>query len=270
MKPLSNAPPPSDSRELAKHFSNTYFKLRAGLAAFAFATPFVLWLVGKLAYQLDLQPSMSAYFWAASGDQCATFPMRTIFVGFLFAISVCLFAYRGLTNRENTLLNLAALCALAVALFPEQIVVSQAATDPRVADLFKTCPAVELWAKDPPPPIHYPAAVVLFVLLAIVAWSCAKESLKFLPPGRNAAKFRRTYRSIAIGMLLFPIPALAVAYVFGLWDQRIFFIEAAGMITFGTYWAFKSYELSLSSLEKDPDVAVQHESQRKGDSASKS
>jgi len=266
MKPLSNAPPPSDSRELAKHFSNTYFKLRAGLAVFAFATPFVLWLVGRIAYSLDLQPSMSAYFWAASSDQCATFPMRTIFVGFLFAISVCLFAYRGLTNRENTLLNLAGLCALGVALFPEQIVVSQAATDPRVALLFETCPAVELWAKDPPPPIHYPSAVALFVLLAIVAWSCAKESLKFLPPGRDAARFRRIYRSIAIAMLVFPIPALALAYLFGLWDRRIFFIEAAGMFTFGTYWAFKSYELSLSSLERDPNVAVQHEAQRKGSS----
>jgi hypothetical protein len=73
MKPLSNASASERFRELAKHFSNTYFKLRAGLAVFAFATPFVLWLVGRIAYNLDLQPSMSAYFWAASSDQCATF-----------------------------------------------------------------------------------------------------------------------------------------------------------------------------------------------------
>lgn len=269
MKPLSNAPPPSDSRELARHFSNTYFKLRAGLAVFAFATPFVLWLVGRIAYHLDLQPSMSAYFWAASSDQCATFPMRTIFVGFLFAISVCLFAYRGLTNRENTLLNLAGLCALGVALFPEQIVVSQGATDPRIAQLLMNCPAIASWAADPPPPVHYPSAVVLFVLLSIVAWSCAKESLKFLPPGRDAARFRRIYRSIATAMILFPLPGLALAYVSGLWDRRIFFIEAAGMITFGTYWAFKSYELSLSSLESDPSVAVHHETQRQAQPAQK-
>src|SRR4029453_19604806 len=98
----------------------------------------------------------------------ATCALRKIFGGFLFANRVCLFAYRGLTNRENTLLNLAGLCALGVALFPEQIVVSQAATDPRIAELFKTCPAVELWAKDPPPPIHYPSAIVFFLLRALV------------------------------------------------------------------------------------------------------
>src|SRR5262245_35522282 len=201
MKLLSNKPPPSDSKELAKHFSDTYFKLRMGLSVFAFATPLVLWLVGKLAYGLDLQPSMSAYFWAALPDQCATFPMRTIFVGFLFAISVCLFAYKGLTGLENNLLNAAGLCALAVALFPEQLVASAAAAEPRVADLFQTCPAVAQWAQDPPPRIHYPAALVLFVLLAIVAWSCAKESLKFLPAGRDAARFRRAYKSIAIAMI---------------------------------------------------------------------
>ena len=66
MKILSNAPPPSDSTELWKHFSDTYFSLRAGLALLGFAMPFVLYLYGKLGHGLDLQSSMSAYFWAAT------------------------------------------------------------------------------------------------------------------------------------------------------------------------------------------------------------
>ncbi|MGD8309207.1 MAG: hypothetical protein PVG98_07155, partial [Chromatiales bacterium] len=119
MKMLSNTPPPRDSRELSKHFSDTYFALRSGLALLAFAMPFVLYLYGRFRHGLDLQPSMSAYFWAAGNGQCATFPMRTIFVGFLFAIGVGLYVYKGLTPLENTVLNAAAICAALVAIYPE-------------------------------------------------------------------------------------------------------------------------------------------------------
>ena len=37
----------------------------------------------------------------------------------------------------------------------------------------------------------------------------------------------------------------------------MFFIEAAGVWTFGVYWAVKGRELALSRLEKDPPGAVQ-------------
>lgn len=140
MKMLSNTPPPRDSRELWKHFSDTYFSLRAGLAFLAFVMPFVLYLYGKFGHGLDLQPSMSAYFWAAVKDQCATFPMRTILVGFLFAIGVGLYVYKGLTPLENSLLNAAAICAALVAIYPERLSLAEADSDQRLAQLFKTCP----------------------------------------------------------------------------------------------------------------------------------
>ena len=85
---LSNTPPQRESRALGNHFSKTYMSLRTGLFMLAFTMPFVLNLYGKFRHGLDFQPSMSAYFWAATQDQCATFPMRTIFVGYLFAIGV--------------------------------------------------------------------------------------------------------------------------------------------------------------------------------------
>ena len=258
MKMLSNAPPPRDSRELWKHFSDTYFSLRTGLALLALAMPFVLYLYGKFQHGLDLQPSMSAYFWAATKDQGATFPMRTIFVGFLFAIGVSLYVYKGLTPLETSLLNAAAICAALVAIYPERLSIIEAANDQRVAQLFETCPAVKEWAMLPSLPIHYMAAVILFVLLAIVAWFCANKSLEYLPAGNDPAKFRRTYRGIAIAMILFPISGLALAFLFDAASDKIFFIEAAGILTFGVYWAVKSYELSLSRLERDPAEAIQH------------
>jgi hypothetical protein len=267
-----NTPPANDPQELVRHFSATYFSLRLGLAILAFGFPFVLFAYGRLRHGLDLQPSMSAYFWAAAAaDQCATFPMRTLFVGFLFAIGVGLYAYKGFTPLENVLLNVAGVCAAMVAIFPETIVPEDAKTDPRIDKLFQTCPAVKAWAEQDPMLIHYAAAVGLFVLLAIVSWRCAEKTLDYAPDTVDIDWFRRAYKIIAVGMLVFPLPGLAVAWALGLWDtHKVFFIEAAGVLTFGTYWAFKSRELWLSQPEKEPVKAVENarrRQQRKAEAA---
>lgn len=256
MAMLSNDPPAKDTRELWKHFSGTYFSLRLALALFAAFLPLVLWLCGKY-YGLDLRASMSGYFWAAAdGGQCAAFPMRTIFVGFLFAIAICLYAYKGLTPRENTLLNLAAICAFLVALFPERLALADADHDQQVKALFDTCPAVKAWASADHWPIHFPAAITLFVLLAVVAWSCANKSLEYLPPARGPAWYHRIYQWIAVAMLLFPVSGIAVAYFLGAASDWIFFIEAAGIATFAVYWIVKTFELYWSSLEHAPHKAL--------------
>lgn len=128
---VDNTTPSKDSKTLWKHFSKTYLSMRVVLFLLAVTMPIVLSIYGNIHHGLDLQPSMSAYFWAATQDQCATFPMRTIFVGYLFAVGVFLFAYKGLTGLENSLLNVAALCAFTVAIYPENL--DEAASDPRVA-----------------------------------------------------------------------------------------------------------------------------------------
>lgn len=259
MKLPTNTPPPRDAHALAQHFSATYFALRVGLAALAFAFAPLLYGWGKLVHGLDLQPSMSAYFWAAATvEQCAAFPMRTIFVGFLFAIGVGLYLYKGLTELENVLLNVAGVCAALVALVPERLSLDDGGLQP----LFDVCPAVAQWAQAPSLPIHYAAAIALFVLLAFVAWACACKSLDYLPVGHDAERYRRRYRAIAIAMLLFPLPGMAVAYVLGLWSHWLFFVEAAGIVTFGAYWALKSRELALSRLEREPEEAVRHAAER--------
>jgi hypothetical protein len=260
-----NTLPANDPQELVRHFSSTYFGLRMGLAILAFAFPFVLFIYGRLRHGLDLQPSMSAYFWAAAAaDQCVTFPMRTLFVGFLFAIGVGLYAYKGFTPLENVLLNFAGVCAAAVAIFPESIVLKEAESSAHIAKLFQTCPAIEAWAGQDPMHIHFAAAVGLFLLLAIVSWSCAEKTLDFAPETVDVDWFRRAYKIIAVGMLLFWLPGLAAAWAVGLWDtHKVFFIEAAGVLTFGTYWAFKSRELWLSQPEKEPVKAVENSRRRR-------
>jgi hypothetical protein len=256
MKKMLSNTPPQESGELLKHFSDTYFSLRTVLAGLAFAMPFVLYFYGKLRHGLDLQPSMSAYFWAAAVEaHCGAFPMRTIFVGFLFATAAALYAYKGLTPLENLLLNAAALSAAVVAIYPERLP-ALAEGDERLVQLYQMCPAVQDWAAHSRPPVHYIAAVTLFILLAVVAWACAKKSLQYLPPPHDRRTFERLYKSIAIAMILFPLPGIGVAYLFGVPEAKVFFIEAAGIWTFGVYWAVKGRELALSRLERDPPAAM--------------
>ncbi len=255
MDTSNHLPGQPSTAQLLAHFSSTYFSLRAGLALLAFAFPLVLYFYGKLRYGLPLQPSMSAYFFAATAEQCASFPMRTWFVGFLFAIAVGLYAYKGFTALENLLLNGAGVCAALVAIFPERLSLDDAALHPGLQQLFVSCPAVRQLAEGPAPwRIHYSAAVLMFVLLAAVVWFCASKTLAYLPASQgDAALYRRTYRSIALLMLacllvggVLALPSMPFSRPAG-W---VFFVEAAAVWTFALYWAVKSRELALSQLEK--------------------
>jgi hypothetical protein len=258
----TNTPPEKDPQALWSHFSDTYFSLRMGLAVLAFAFPLVLYFYGKYRHGLDLQPSMSAYFFAATADQCASFPMRTLFVGFLFAIGAGLYLYKGFTDLENILLNAAGICAALVAIFPERISAVDAQTNERIRQLFENCPAVGVLAETGQSlPIHYLSAVLLFVILAFVAWACACKTLEYLPAGKGDPKlFRRTYRAISILMLLCPLTGLLFTVLLRDMSTYVFFVEAAGIWTFGAYWAVKSRELALSQLEKNPQEAVRNSS----------
>lgn len=264
---MNNEPPPPDAHDLWRHFSETYFSLRLGLAVLAFAFPAVLYFWGRLVHDLPLQPSMSAYFFAARATveagamQCAEFPMRTFFVGGLFAIATGLHLYKGLTQWENTLLNTAAICALIVAVVPERIRTKDLAGDERIMQLVKDCPAVLDWAsRQPDLPIHFAAAAALFVLLGIVAWQCACKSLNYLPAHQKHREpmFRRTYRVLAVLMFLCPVTGFALAALLAGGGSFVFFVEMAGIWTFGSYWALKTWELSLSRLERDPGAAVRN------------
>lgn len=246
--------PADDPRQLAWHFSKTYFALRLGLAALAFSFPLFLWWYGKLVHGLDMQASMSAYFWAAAdAKQCAAFPMRTFFAGYLFAIASGLFLYSGLTHLENWLLNAAGVSAALVAIYPEALGGRESAVN--------TCAAVKEWATGPGDPLqtHFVAAVVLFALLALVAWRCAGQSLKYLPEAAKDKEplYRRAYLVLAAAMGFGPLFAIGVLR-FVDFPNAAFFAEWLGIWTFGAYWAVKTRELQLSRLDRQPEAAVEN------------
>jgi hypothetical protein len=43
--------------------------------------------------------------------------------------------------------------------------------------------------------------------------------------------------------------AIVMTRFLGIYDERIFFAEAAGLWVFATFWAVRSYELHLSQYE---------------------
>lgn len=266
LKGFNTAPPP-DEKTLWRHFSATYLAIRLGLALLAFAFPFVLWFWGSGVHDVPRQPSLSAYFWAAaSTHDCAAFPMRTLLVGMLVAIAAALYAYKGLTTLENWLLNLAAICAATVALVPERLLKPGEQPAPRVQELFDLCPAIRVWAEGEQPglPYHYIAAVGLFVLLFIVAWFCAAKSLEYLPPKPPLSKttFKWLYRFIALAMPLVGLAgALQIYRSQGVETGAVFMLEAGEIWVFAVYWALKTWEMSLTKLQKDPGQAVQHAEQ---------
>ena len=89
--------------------TKTYLYLRVGLVALA------LFLAASLVIEMafgetELLGSISAYYYT---------PVRSVFVGTLTAMGVCLIALKGRDRpREDLMLNLAGMCAPAVAMVP--------------------------------------------------------------------------------------------------------------------------------------------------------
>lgn len=194
------------------------------MAAIAAAFPVVLYL-GGLIYKIDLQDSMSAYYFAAVGGDP---PMRTCFVGLLFAIGSFLYLYKGFTAKENTALNFAGLFAIGVACFP----MAWGCGD--------NCPKINA---------HGFCAVSLFVCIAFVCLRCSRDTLKLITDEHKQKNFRIKYRIIGLIMIVSPVTAFILSLVTYDIHKYTFFIEAVGIWAFALFWWTKSSELAQSSAE---------------------
>jgi hypothetical protein len=210
------------TKDLGEYIPRTYFALRAGLAAIAFGFPIALWIGGHLIAGLDLQKSMSTYYHAGNGA------LRDLFVGTLCAIAAILFLYQGVTRLEDYALNLAALFALGIAMFPTA---SAAGTGDWRANLHVVC------------------AVAFFICIGYVAIFRSGDTLSLLPEDRQKM-YRRFYLVTGWAMVLLPAAAFATRYIPALANYNTFFIEAAGIYAFGAYWVIKTRELSETNFEK--------------------
>ena len=203
--------------DLDKTITATYFTLRWAIVGIAAAFPLLLWIGGWWVYGKGLQDSLSAYYCTG---------MRNWFVGVLFSVAACLFAYKGLSDREDNLLNGAAILSVLTAVNP-------------------LCWHPRWWFLPWGTP-HDVFAVTFFVMIALACWLCQDDSLNLglVPPEKQRA-YRLKYTLTGLALVLFP--AIAVVLHFGplrrSFQAWIFWVEAAAIWVFAFYWYTKSGEL---------------------------
>ena len=200
----------------ADYVVETYFVLRMVIAGGAIALPVALLVWVAVDPDLAMRDSISAFYYT---------PARGLVVGTLVAIGVALVAYRGYTRGENRLLNAAGTLAIVVALFPT--------VDPALPGL------------SPVSVIHAVAAVAFFVLAALSIVFYGSETISSLPDPGVQQRYRVTYRTLVVLLVLLPAVALLMAW---LWESTaaLFVVESATLFAFATFWLGKTYELSRS------------------------
>ncbi len=211
--------------ELDTSITATYFSLRWGMVIIAVAFPILLWLGGSWFRELSLWPpldSMSAYY--DSG-------MRDWFVGFLFAVAVCLYLYKGLSEKENYLLNSAGIFSVGIAVNP-----------------FSWHPAG--WPAKLTP--HGICAGLFFLMIVLDCWLCSGDSFALgLLPASEEELYAKKYRAIGIALIVVPLLAFLInTHVLGEpFSSSVFWIEATAIWVFAFYWHTKSGELERALAE---------------------
>lgn len=225
------------NNELQEHIFSTYVNLRIGIAIIGILLPILLLVVGK-SVGVGFQNSISAYFHAETDG----FLLRSIFVGTLFAIGVALYLYKGYSGKENIALNLAGAFAVGVAVFP----MTWRGTDGEV--LYQGINLLNFGEYTLS--LHGVCAVFMFLCIAYVCIWCASDTLHLLDDERKRKLYKRMYKFLGFGMILFPLAASVLAVVFHMSDKTIFIVESVGIITFAAYWWIKSREISLTSADR--------------------
>ena len=203
-----------------EHIFSSYFILRVGIAILAIVFPLILWIGGGM-MEIKFQPSMSDYYNAVGIDGKS---MRDWFVGILWAVGVFLVLYKGRSRKEDLILDLAGMFAILVALFP---------TDPGSKSFS----------------LHGLFAVSLFVSMTIYIF-VSRDSMEELEDTNCIKLFKWFYIVLGILMLLAPISAWLLAAGVGRLENYTFIAEAVGVGVFAIYWLVKTWELSVSEIER--------------------
>jgi hypothetical protein len=237
--------------DLSAHMLSTYQSLRVVLVVIALIFPWLLWIGGYYVsrQRVELQHSISAYYHAnemtrtelalrasarRDGLDRKDVPiisglgaLRNWFVGALFAISALLAVYKGFRPAEDLALNLAAVFAALVALFPSQ------------------------WVDDPKPSIlHGTFAVLFFLCIAYVCIFCASATLPLVRDAGRRAHFRRFYKLVGWTMVASPVLAAVLNMFLARGAAYIFFLEAVGVYAFAAYWLVKTIEIRETKADR--------------------
>jgi len=201
----------------------TYLYLRLVLAGASISLPLVL-IVGGWVNGVPTQATLSNYYFAE-------FPpavLRSAFVGPLSVMGALLIIYRGYTERDNLLHNLAGMCALAVALFPMECPYLKGDPSRVLCDLNL-------------PRLHYPSAIALFGIALFSIWSGGGKAFREDAMARVPASVVRFDR-VKWGAMLVILVGVFLATIVLLFGGKsalggwVWLLESLAFWGFGIYW----------------------------------
>jgi hypothetical protein len=172
--------------------------------------------------------------------------MRNYFVATLVAIGLFLLLYKGFSKGENRLLNIAGVCALAIAFLPT------------TRDRGSTDPTTTFTAGY----LHGPFAAAAFAAIGLVAVAFGPRTLDLVGEGAEAViidrgplhwsirinrrGFALAYLVVGVAMIVLPALCWLVSRGNSSW---LFLTETVALWVFCAYWLLKTVEFRASSLE---------------------
>jgi hypothetical protein len=204
-------------------------RTRIGIAALAFPLALVGW---GLFWGIEVQPTLSNYYFAEDTTRIDLYPVRLWFCGILFFVGFFLYRYQGFSKKENAWLSAAGLLAVLVAVFP----MSMDGQDEWGFLLAWT--GVKVFS------LHYICATLAFVCIAVVIVWFADDSLSELKDQTSYKWFKGAYFIIAAFMVASISLAIALNYLHHGQGSYILAAEWAGIWAFGAYWFVKNMEMT--------------------------
>lgn len=172
---------------------------------------------------VEIQHSISYYYHTCMGD---------VFVGFMCAYAMFLFAYRGFDKKDNWAANLAAVFALGVAIVPTKF-----------AEIEANC-TTEPWFTNQV--IHLTSAAAFFLVLAYFSLVLFTKTAH----GGHMTAAKKSRNSIykACGIVMLACLGLIAVYMLILFDKfpelanykPIFWLESIALLAFGISWLTKA------------------------------
>lgn len=204
-------------------------------------------MIGVIAISLATITSLftKVELWSISESYWAGGPARSIFLGFLFAIAVLLFAYNGKSTKEMIMSKIAGLAAICVAMFP--------------CDCECASKRPELAPCEIVPSMHFSAAAVMFIILVYFCYTFYARARK-AKPGHTKVFAEAKLRSFIYAACGLTIIAVIIAVLFDYFTNGsiiarfntfIFYAEATALIAFGIAWLVASRTIPLLTAEPE-------------------
>lgn len=238
------------------HMAETYFTLRICLATIGILIPVVLWGWSYFEFH-RAQPgqSISGYYWAQDAW------VSDYMVSSLCATGVLLIVYRGFTDKENCLLNVAGACIIGVGLCPTVVAqaprmtltstagtglikVSERAVAARlaIADAGEEAAGGVLGFLSKNVSAHGTFAIVFFICLGCAMKAQANVELKDCGIQQKRHNvYISLYVLLSRLMILLPVGTAAMLYLLHK-SYMVFVVEALGVWVFAIYWLVQTAE----------------------------